>query len=55
MKVKELIKELDSCNQEAEIFIYNEDGEPCAPDSITVANNDDDVPIEYHLYSSDTE
>ena len=51
--VQDLISDLEKLNPEATIHIYcDQTGEPVPPDKIIVADNDDDTPIDYHLYST---
>lgn len=51
--VQDLIDDLGKLEPSATIHIYcNKSGKPVPPDKITVADNDDETPTDYHLYSS---
>jgi len=50
--VQELIDDLQKCEPSATIHIYNESNNPVPPDKIVVADNDDETPSDYHLFST---
>jgi len=51
MKVKELIENLSKENPDARLCVYDKAGEPVELNRIVVADNDDDIATELHLYS----